>query len=117
MSAPLLVSQLFREQLGGFGASEHRNIASADRCLPDLRRIAQPRQLRAAAVHCALGMIFWSGHEMGDQETMYSDLGRRHEKLYDQAVGNWNLAINRDPDTDGEADLSRSAAAVDVERT
>lgn len=113
----LLASQVFREQLGGCGAGEHRHLPGAARRVPDYRRISQPKQLRAAAVHCALGMIFWSGHEMGDQETMYSDLGRRHERRYDEAVSNWNLAINSDPDADDGADTTRGATAVDVERT
>lgn len=111
----LLVSQMFKEQLGGYGAGEHRNLTSADRLYPDYRCISQPKQLREAAVHCALALIFWSGHELADH-TMYSELGQRHESKYDQAVGSWNLAFNTDPDTDDDADESGSGSIVRPER-
>lgn len=111
----LMVSQMFADQVGGYGAPEHRNLPGAERWVPDYRRISEPKQLRAAAVHAALGLIFWACHEMAD-DTMYSTLGERHEKKYDEEVSRLNPAFNTDPDSDDDADGRDSASAVRIER-
>jgi hypothetical protein len=111
----LLVGQMFADELGGFGAPEHRQLAGATRLYPDYRRISEPKQLRQAAVHSALGLIFWACHEMAD-DTMYSSLGERHEKKFDEEVARLRPTFNIDPDTDADADDRKGASAVRMER-
>ena len=111
----LLVSGLYARQLGGFGAPEHKYHTAAGRALPDYRRLANPDQLKAAAVHWALSAAFGSCHELG-AATMYSHLRDYHERKRIEAVEGWNLTLNLDPDSDEDADASKSSAMVRTTR-
>ena len=111
----LLVSGLYANQLGGFGAPEHKYHTAAARALPDYRRLANPDQLKSAAVHWALSTAFGSCHELG-AETMYSQLRDYHEQKRSEAIEGWALALNLDPDTDEDADTIKSGAMVRTTR-
>jgi len=111
----LLAAGLYWRQLGGFGAPEHRYHIAASRLIPDYRRLANPDQLKAAAVHWALAAAFGSCHELG-AETMYSQLRDYHERKRTQAVEGWALTLNLDPDYDEDADSRKSSAMVRTTR-
>ena len=111
----LLVSGVYARQVGGFGAPEHRYHTAAGRALPDYRRLANPDQLKAAAVHWALQTAFGSCHELG-AATMYSQLRDYHEQKRLQAVEGWGLTLNLDPDSDEDADACKSGAMVRTTR-
>ena len=111
----LLVSGLYANQLGGFGAPEHKYHTAAGRTLPDYRRLANPDQLKTAAVHWALQTAFGSCHELG-ASTMYSALRDYHEQKRIESVESWGLTLNLDPDSDEDADASKSAAMVRTTR-
>lgn len=86
------VAVMFRRQLGGHGAVEAFFIADAPRILPDLRRIANPAQLRAACAHRALQIAVGRGHKLGDR-SMYSNLRDYHQKEYERALAGLVLAV------------------------
>ena len=111
----LTLAQLYVDDLGGFGAPEHRYRAGAARGVPDFRRLANPDQLTDAAVHAALTMAFGACHERAD-ETMFSRLRDYHDAKRIEAVEAWNIAFNTNPDTDDDADRQASAGAVRVTR-
>jgi len=111
----LLAAGLYWRQLGGFGAPEHRYHIAASRLIPDYRRLANPDQLKAAAVHWALAAAFGSCHELG-AETMYSQLRDYHERKRTQAVEGWALTLNLDPDYDEDAYSRKSSAMVRTTR-
>ena len=111
----LLASQMFAEELGGFGAPEHRCRTIASRDVPDFRRLANPDQLKDAAVHWALMLAFGACHERAE-ETMYSHWRDYHDAKRKEAVAAWNLAFNTDPDADEDADARKSSGMVRVTR-
>jgi len=111
----LLVSGLYARQVGGFGAPEHKYHTAAGRSLPDYRRLANPDQLKSAAVHWALSTAFGSCHELG-AETMYSQLRDYHERKRIEAVEGWGLTFNLAPDSDEDADAVKSGAMVRTTR-
>jgi len=106
-----LVSQMYAEEVGGYGASETRVLLDATRKYPDFRCIAQPEQLKDAAIHWALSLAFGSCHERAS-ETMYSELRDYHDQQRREAVSAWRLAINSDPDNDHDADESKASSMV-----
>lgn len=111
----LTLTQMYAGQLGGYGAPEHRYRAGAARGLPDLRRLANPDQLKDAAVHAALSLAFGACHERAD-ETMFSRLRDYHDAKRIEAVEVWNIAFNTNPDADDDADRQKSAGAIRVTR-
>jgi hypothetical protein len=111
----LQVSQVFREELGGYGAPEHRYRTGATRDHPRYDRLGNPDQLKEAAVHWALQLAFGRSHEMAS-ETMYSELRDYHDRKCGEAIASWNLAINTDPDTDDDIDTAKSGGMVRIER-
>ena len=111
----LLVSQMYAQELGGYGGREHPYAGTARRERPDWRRIAVPDQLKDAAVCWALELAFGSCHKMASQ-TMYSQLRDRFEQRRKDAVAAWNLTFNIDPDSDLDADAMKSASAVRLRR-
>jgi len=111
----LLVSQMYAEELGGYGAREHVHFTHAERAYPDWRRLVVPDQLKEAAVCWALELAFGSCHKLA-QETMYSELRDRFEQRRKEAIAAWNLTFNTDPDADQDADSLKSANAVRVTR-
>ena len=111
----LLASQMYPEELGGYGAPEHRHRDAAARERPDYRRIANPDQLKSAAVHWALLLAFGSCHERAG-ETMYSRLRDYHDEKRKEAVAAWRLAFNLDPDDDHDADRAKSVGMTRITR-
>jgi len=102
------VNAMFRDQLGGHGAAEAFFIADASRSYPDLRRIANPAQLRIACAHRALAIGVGRSHKMGG-ETMYSRLRDYHQAEYERAMASLVLAIRPG---DGNAAARGAAGAV-----
>lgn len=111
----LLVSQMYAEALGGWGAPEHRYSTVSSRAVPDYRAVAAPDQLKDAAVHWALMLAFGSCHERA-AGTMYSQLRDYHDAKRKEAIAAWNLALNTDPDSDEDADTSRSTGVRRITR-
>lgn len=85
------VGAVFQDLLGGYGAAEAWFITDAPRVFPDLRRIANPAQLRVACAHRALEIAIGRSHKMG-AETMYSRLRDYHRAEYDRAMASLVLA-------------------------
>jgi len=83
---------MFRDQLGGHGAAEAWFIQNASHSYPDLRRIANPAQLRSACAHRALAIAIGRSHKMGG-DTMYSRLRDYHHGEYERAMASLVLAV------------------------
>ena len=111
----LLASQMYAEELGGYGAPEHRYRASALRRRPDFRRLANPDQLKDTAVQWALTLALGACHERAE-DTMYSRLRDYHDAKRTSAIERWNLALNTDPDYDEDADTRKSSGMVRTTR-
>jgi len=86
------VAAVFREHLGGHGSAEAWFLVEADRAHPDLRRIANPAQLRAACACRALEIALGRCHQRG-RSTMYSDLRDYFRREYDRAMGSLSLTV------------------------
>lgn len=111
----LLVSQMYAEELGGYGGREHVHYPNVDREGPDWRRLIVPDQLKDAATCWALELAFGSCHKLGD-DTMYSKLRDDYRDRRKDAIGGWSLTFNTDPDSDEDADAMKSATAVRLTR-
>lgn len=111
----LLASQMYAEELGGHGGPEHVHAAEAARAGPDWRRLVVPDQLTEAAACWALELAMGSCHNMA-AETMYSQLRDHFAQRRKEAVAAWNLTFNINPDTDADADTSKSPGAVRLSR-
>ena len=107
----LSVASMYAEQLGGYGAPEHRNKTGATRLHPDFRRIANPDQLRLLAVHRAMALAMGAAHQRAG-DTMFSAARDYHEGQAAEMMQALRLTINTDPDSDDDADGARSAAVV-----
>ncbi len=105
------VSAMFRDQLGGHGAAEAFFIADASRSYPDLRRIANPAQLRIACAHRALAIAVGRSHKMGG-DTMYSRLRDYHQAEYERAMASLVLAIRP-----GDGDAAARGAAGTIRQS
>lgn len=86
------VAKIYRDQLGGHGAAEAWFITDATRSYPDLRRIANPDQLRRACAHRALQVALGREHQRAT-DTMFSTLRDYHEQQYLQALASLSLAF------------------------
>lgn len=109
------VSQKFPDLFGGVGVGEHRHNLTASRLVPDMRRLANPVELRIAAIHKALAIAFRTSHDRAD-ETAFSDLGDYHLNLYDQEMAGIHLTIDVDPDSDTDADYIASGGIASIDR-
>jgi len=105
------VAAIFRDAVGGHGAAEAWFLTDAARSLPDLRRVANPAQLRLAAAHRALQIALGRGHRSGG-ETMYSRLRDYHAAEYERAMASLVLAVR--PSAGGAADTAWPAAVRQV---
>ncbi len=85
------VSAMFRDRLGG-RAAQAWFLPDANRDLPDLRRIANPAQLRLACAHRALEIALGRSHRTG-AESMYSRLRDYHRGEFDRAMASLVLAF------------------------
>ena len=101
------VAAMFRDRLGGHGAAEAWFLHDAARSVPDLRRIANPAQLRAACAHRALAIAIGRSHRMG-ADTMYSRLRDYHQSEHERALASLVLAV-RPSDADAEANCRAGA--------
>ena len=107
------VTATFAAELGGHGAAEAWFITDAQRSLPDIRRIANPAQLRLACAFRALAFACGRSH-MSSGSTMYSN-------LRDKFDGECDAAMSDDPFAAGfghtnpaaQAPSSDSAAVAD----
>lgn len=86
------VAAIFRQRLGGHGAKEAWYITDAERVYPDLRRLANPDQLRLACAHRALAIALGRSHERAD-ETVYSALRDYHNEQFDSTMSSLVLAL------------------------
>lgn len=111
----LLASQMYPEELGGFGAPEHRHMPAASRLSPDYRRLASPHQLQDTAVHWALQLALGACHELA-ADTMYSALRDYHDQKRKEAIAAWRLTFHTDLDDNQNADETKSAASARVTR-
>jgi hypothetical protein len=102
------VTAMFRDRLGGHAAPEAWFITDVSRIFPDLRRIANPAQLRLACAHRALEIALGRSHKMGT-ETMYSRLRDYHRSEHDRAMASLVLAIRLG---EGAATAAAPAGAV-----
>ena len=107
------VSRIFRDALGGYGSPEAWFITDASRSYPDLRRIANPAQLRIAAAHKALEVALGRSHQRANA-TMYSELRDYHAMKYEAAMASLLLALK--PGSGDNAEDSISAATVRLAR-
>ena len=82
----------YRDELGGHGAAEAWFIAEAGRVHPDLRRIANPGQLRLACAHRALAVAIGRSHQRGEA-TMYSTLRDYHNERFAEALASLVVAF------------------------
>ena len=112
-----LVSNLYSTELAGYGAHEAYNLTLPERLYPDWRGIVQPLQLLDAAKYYACWKIFMAADESDGTDSMLAYKATQCKEQYDDAVSKWNLAINTDPDTDEDADLSKSASVTRPTRT
>jgi len=102
------VAAMFRDRLGGNGTAEAWFLEDPTRSVPDLRRIANPAQLRAACAHRALALAIGRSHKMG-ADTMYSRLRDYHQSEHERALASLVLAVRP---ADGSAEATGLAAAV-----
>ena len=100
------VATMFRRSLGGHGSPEAWFIDDATRVWPDLRRLANPGQLRSACAYHALEIALGRSHQRGS-ETMYSSLRDYFQQQYDRAMGSLSLAFK----TGGGADAHDATTA------
>jgi len=100
------VSAVFRDRLGG-RADRAWFLADGPRDLPNLRRIANPAQLRLACAHRALEIALGRSHRTGG-ESMYSRLRDYHRGEFDRAMTSLVLSVTGGED--GPATAARGPA-------
>jgi len=86
------VARMFADELGGYGAAEAWFLSDADRRVPDLRRIANPGQLRLACAYRALEIATGRSHLLADASA-YSTLRDNFAVQYAQAMDSLTLAF------------------------
>jgi hypothetical protein len=96
------VTSLYEDKLGGYGTAEAWYIESASRYYPDLRRIANPAQLRLATAWHALEIAVGRSHQRGDI-TMYSDLRDYFKSEYQGAMSALVLTTKSGDGDDAES--------------
>jgi len=105
------VSSVFRDRLGGKADQAWFRVDGA-RELPDLRRIANPAQLRLACAHRSLEIALGRSHRTG-AESMYSRLRDYHRGEFDRAMASLVLSV---ASGDGGPALAATGGAVRQER-
>lgn len=103
------VSKKFRDELGGVPAASAWFIGDGKHSYPDLRRIANPAQLRQACAYRALVICIGRSHMTGE-ESMYSKLRDEFDEQYGRALHSLVLALKGGSADD--ASDSKSASAV-----
>jgi len=107
------VMQTFMDELAGYGAQEAWFITDADRTYPDLRKIANPDQLRQACAYRALDIALRKDHLRADP-TMYSEGATHWSEQYERAIGGIRLAFKSG--SGDTAEESNSSATVRLKR-
>ena len=111
-----LVTQLYMNELGGFGGAEDYTLDSPDRLDPDWRGIIVPLQLLDAAKYYACWKIFMSQSESDGEDDMLAFKASQCKEQFDDAVSKISLTINTDPDVDEDADLSKRVVTTRMTR-
>jgi len=101
------VLAMFKDRLGGHGSKEAWYIADAQRTYPDLRRIANPAQLRLACTFRALSFMVGRSHERAN-DTMYSDQRDYFNAEFERAMNALVLAVKGGNDDDAGDSTSAS---------
>lgn len=108
------VARIFEAQVGGYGTAEAWYITDASRAYPDLRKIANPGQLRIACAYHALEIALGRSHQRAD-DTMYSSLRDYFREQYDAALSALVLAIKAgsgdNASDDGRTSIHRMSRA------
>lgn len=112
-----LITSLYMQEIGGFGAVEAFNLTSPDRLNPDWRGVVAPLQLLDAAKYYACWYIFMAADESDGSDSMLAFKATTCKELFDEAVSKISLTINTNPDEDEDADLTRSASVTRPTRT
>lgn len=107
------VAARYQDELSGYGAREAWWITDAGRSYPDLRRIANPAQLRLACAHRALAIAIGRSHQRAEN-TMYSELRDHHNAQYEAAMQALVLTT-KSGDADNASDQGR-ASVIQVSR-
>ena len=104
------VSAIYKDVLEGHGSPEAWYIVDASRQYPDLRRIANPGQLRVACAHHALEIAVGRSHQMATN-TMYSSQRDYHAQEYERAMAALTLTFKS-----GSGDDAQESASAQVIR-
>jgi len=86
------VAKMFEDNLGGHGSPEAWFITDASRSYPDLRRIANPTQLRLACAYRALEIALGREHQRAD-DTAFSELRDHFGQHYEATMSSLALAF------------------------
>ena len=100
---------MYKEQVEGYGTTEAWYITDATRAYPDLRRLANPGQLRLACAHRALAIALGRSHQRAD-ETMYSELRDYHNDQFERAMASLVLAFKAGSGDNANDDRSAGVA-------
>ncbi len=100
------VAKLFADALGGHVTAAAWYITDATRSVPDLRRIANPAQLRLACAYRALEIALGRSHHRAE-DTVYSVLRDRFAAEHAHALASLTLGV-----TDGEGTTAANATAT-----
>ena len=111
-----LVAKLYPNEMGGFGAEEHRNLTAAERLVPRWSRIANPLQLLDAAKFYACWKLCIAADESDGDDSMLAYKAEQFREQYKDAVSAWNILFNTDPDADSDGDVAASASVKRPER-
>ena len=101
------VMQRYKDEMGGHGSGEGWFIQDADRAYPDLRRIANPGQLRLACAHRAIAIAVGRSHQRADA-TMYSELRDDHNERFAEALVALVVAFKAGSSPNAEASANAS---------
>jgi len=86
------VAAMFGDSMGGHGATEAWFITDAGRMAPDLRRIANPAQLRQACAYRALEIGIGRDHQTAGS-TAYSELRDHFGERFTRAMDSLSIAV------------------------
>jgi len=106
------VAAIFKDRLGGHGSGEAWFITDADRVYPDLRKIANPGQLRLACATHALEIAIGRSHQRADP-TMYSAQRDYFREQYESAMSALQLAFKGGDADDASDDGTVASLRLD----
>ncbi len=112
-----LVTNLYIQEIGGFGGVEDYDLKTPERFTPDWRGVIVPLQLLDAAKYYACWKAFMAADNSDGEDSMLAFKATNCKEQFDDAVSKLNLTINTDPDVDEDADLSKGASVIRPTRT